>query len=1141
MPSSRGNRRSRHSSTVPPSNSASEEDEVDYLDADSPRPGSASSHKSSRGVDVDLEAGGGSGDGKRRVWDMKSLSRSGSRGGGGGGDYGQGGGYDSDMGSAAQDYAAPGSSGGSVDPYVRASERKSGNRNQGDYAPVSQQGDDQGRGYGGDDYGSDDYHDKDGGGQGQDQYSDDGQYSSGDDQYRDKDPSGSGSKSSSGRGGGRKKSSKKKRKGGAAGGGGGGDDDDGAGQGMFAGWSKKKKLIMGLGVGAVVLLLIIIIVIFMMSRNSSSSDSSSSSSSEDNADSSNSSTDSASTTGAASAGGMSGAMGMSAGGLGGASMAGGMGGMSGVGGASEPSGLAGMMGASAVDTALGGSPTGVVNGGAAGLSQGAAAASPVSTAVQGPATGLGSISSPSSSNSNTGGLGSTITTSSDDQVGTDESVTMEDSVTKFTTTATWFTADRHSSACQTTFSDDDRVAAIPPGIYGSDGSDVSVFCGAKLHVWQPDSDQTITVTVGDICTLCTSLSLDLSQSAFLLLAPSPSSKSLKQFGNDEDAAKLDSGVLSIQWWLADKDLQSELGLGFGSWEQEKQGTSGGTASGSGGSSIVASGAGVGTGNVAGSVSGDVAAGQGDAVVQSLPLGLGAGTPDQDSYSYSAVDKSPLSNYVMRHWWTWSASLMPPWLAPNCITLIGFGVVVLNFLSVWIWAPGLVDGPRWVYALAAAGLFFYQTMDNIDGKQARRTGTGSPMGEMFDHGCDTLNCPLSGIIQAAAFGLGHSPYALLCVLIPCWSMYVSTWEEYHTGTLYLGYINGPVEGILLGVAILVVSAVKGPGWWANPVSSTGLASVPPFAFFPGKWQVLDTVMFMLVAAFLLLHLPLCLYNVYKHLATPRRRPLTSRTASTRVNTAQPLDAFQQLLPILGFSLLSAAWVLSPKSSMLREGRLIEFAVLVCFLYGQLSSKIIIAQLTRGVFPYSPTLLLPLVIPAILINLPYLPFISVVLPSHLELLYLHLSVLVSFASYAFSTRAVLRAFCAHLGIRALRIPFPNAACEGYGPPPPNSRAHQSPAVGTATGEEYELERPLLASSSPRKPRSSLLRVKEWIQLEGPGSGLLGGEGGRKRSNTSEREREVGMDVHVGGVGPSRGPTTAGEAGLEEGARKVAKVGP
>lgn len=32
-----------------------------------------------------------------------------------------------------------------------------------------------------------------------------------------------------------------------------------------------------------------------------------------------------------------------------------------------------------------------------------------------------------------------------------------------------------------------------------------------------------------------------------------------------------------------------------------------------------------------------------------------------------------------------------------------------------------------------GLFAYQSLDAIDGKQARRTGASGPLGELFDHG------------------------------------------------------------------------------------------------------------------------------------------------------------------------------------------------------------------------------------------------------------------------------------------------------------------------------------------------------------------------------------------------------------------------
>lgn len=34
---------------------------------------------------------------------------------------------------------------------------------------------------------------------------------------------------------------------------------------------------------------------------------------------------------------------------------------------------------------------------------------------------------------------------------------------------------------------------------------------------------------------------------------------------------------------------------------------------------------------------------------------------------------------------------------------------------------------------ALGLWLYSTFDNIDGKQARRTGSSSPLGQLFDHG------------------------------------------------------------------------------------------------------------------------------------------------------------------------------------------------------------------------------------------------------------------------------------------------------------------------------------------------------------------------------------------------------------------------
>jgi phosphatidylglycerophosphate synthase len=43
-----------------------------------------------------------------------------------------------------------------------------------------------------------------------------------------------------------------------------------------------------------------------------------------------------------------------------------------------------------------------------------------------------------------------------------------------------------------------------------------------------------------------------------------------------------------------------------------------------------------------------------------------------------------------------------------------------------------QAPSWVYYSFAFGMWMYSTMDNVDGKQARRTGTSSPLGELFEY-------------------------------------------------------------------------------------------------------------------------------------------------------------------------------------------------------------------------------------------------------------------------------------------------------------------------------------------------------------------------------------------------------------------------
>jgi ethanolaminephosphotransferase len=67
-------------------------------------------------------------------------------------------------------------------------------------------------------------------------------------------------------------------------------------------------------------------------------------------------------------------------------------------------------------------------------------------------------------------------------------------------------------------------------------------------------------------------------------------------------------------------------------------------------------------------------------------------------------------------------------------------------------------------------------------------------------------------MAAAGGYGSSPLGLFTVLIPCAPMFLSSWEQYHTGTLYLGFFNGPCEGIIIACTLMSLSAIYGPQFY-----------------------------------------------------------------------------------------------------------------------------------------------------------------------------------------------------------------------------------------------------------------------------------------------------------------------------------------
>lgn len=95
-------------------------------------------------------------------------------------------------------------------------------------------------------------------------------------------------------------------------------------------------------------------------------------------------------------------------------------------------------------------------------------------------------------------------------------------------------------------------------------------------------------------------------------------------------------------------------------------------------------------------------------------------------------------------------------------------------------------------------------DGIDGKQARRTGSSGPLGELFDHGLDSYAAALVPICLYSCFGRYDHSISTWRMFLVLWnilvSFYLSHWEKYITGVLFLpwGYDFGMLVSLLLHI-------------------------------------------------------------------------------------------------------------------------------------------------------------------------------------------------------------------------------------------------------------------------------------------------------------------------------------------------------
>ena len=127
-----------------------------------------------------------------------------------------------------------------------------------------------------------------------------------------------------------------------------------------------------------------------------------------------------------------------------------------------------------------------------------------------------------------------------------------------------------------------------------------------------------------------------------------------------------------------------------------------------------------------------------------------------AYAYTSPNLSLCERLFLDRWWSLGVEAFPTWLAPNAMTALGLCCVVAAYVMMWTMSPALeFEASRWVYVACAGLAFSYQMLDGMDGKQARRTKSGSPLGEVIDHACDGFAICFYPLVVIDIFGVGHA--------------------------------------------------------------------------------------------------------------------------------------------------------------------------------------------------------------------------------------------------------------------------------------------------------------------------------------------------------------------------------------------------
>lgn len=178
----------------------------------------------------------------------------------------------------------------------------------------------------------------------------------------------------------------------------------------------------------------------------------------------------------------------------------------------------------------------------------------------------------------------------------------------------------------------------------------------------------------------------------------------------------------------------------------------------------------------------------------------------ENYSYSAEDKSLLTPLLYKYFVFPLVRILPESVPANIITIFSNGLVVLAFFIAYI--NYLHDAYKFLWLIPIL-CWSYIVGDCSDGIQARRTKTGSSLGEYFDHFLDSFVTGLLTGILMLCFRVTN-PILLFCVYQFLYVGQIGTfWGRFKDGVMQFALFSTS-EGamaITITAALASFSAIR----------------------------------------------------------------------------------------------------------------------------------------------------------------------------------------------------------------------------------------------------------------------------------------------------------------------------------------------